>query len=126
MAVLYTKSQIERIHKTKTAEYKKVYVRDDGELFIGNVEGYVERSKELIGDTKGKTLDNTFSTLGTFVFKQGVADTTWVIPHPLNKYPSVTIVDSMGTVIRGQIVYVTKSLINANFNAPFSGTATLN
>lgn len=57
---------------------------------------------------------------------QNTAAATWTITHPLNKRASVTIVDSAGTEVEGDIQYVSDSTIIANFTAAFSGKAYLN
>lgn len=62
----------------------------------------------------------------TYVHTQSVAATLWEIQHNLNKYPSCTVVDSAGTVVVGEIEYVSKQLIRLRFTAPFSGRAFLN
>lgn len=62
----------------------------------------------------------------TFVFTQSVAAADWVIAHNLNKFPSITVVDSAGTWVRGGAEYVDSNTIILHFSAPFSGTAYLN
>ena len=46
--------------------------------------------------------------------------------HNLDKYPSVTVVDSGGTVVVGSIDYNDKNNCTCTFSAPFSGQAYLN
>lgn len=50
----------------------------------------------------------------------------WLINHQLGRYPSVTIVDSAGTVVLGSIDYIDANTIRVSFNFPFSGKAHLN
>lgn len=57
---------------------------------------------------------------------QGVSSTIWEINHNLNKYPSVTVIDTAGTTVEGQIEYVDANNIVVSFSAPFSGYANLN
>jgi len=59
------------------------------------------------------------------VFTQGAASDTWTIPHDLGGYPSVTVVNSTGTVVVGTVTYNSTSEIQIEFTAPFSGTAYL-
>lgn len=63
---------------------------------------------------------------GTFVFEQAAPATLWDIQHDMDKYPSVTVVDSAKTVVYGEVEYISKSHIVIHFNAEFSGTAYLN
>lgn len=62
-----------------------------------------------------------------FVFTQRVSSTVWNIVHDLNKYPSVTIVDSGGNnVYGGQVHYIDQNKLNVEFSSPFGGIAYLN
>jgi len=62
----------------------------------------------------------------TFVYNQASASTSWVITHNLDKYPSVTVVDTGGTVIIGAVSYDGPNKVILNFTSPFSGKAYLN
>lgn len=57
---------------------------------------------------------------------QGSPSAIWVIDHPLVKYPSVTVVDSGGSVVFGSVTYNSDSQITLSFGAAFSGEAFLN
>lgn len=62
----------------------------------------------------------------SFVFTQSVAAAKWEIQHNLDKYPSVSIVDSAGTEVVGDVQYTDQNNIVILFTAPFSGKAYLN
>lgn len=64
--------------------------------------------------------------LSSFIHDQIASSSRWVVEHDLDKYPSVTIVDTAGTVIVGQINYISKSEIELFFTSAFSGKAYLN
>lgn len=59
-------------------------------------------------------------------FPQMTPTATWVIEHNLGGYPSITITDSAGDVVVGQVRYPDNNTAVVNFAAPFSGTAFLN
>ena len=61
-----------------------------------------------------------------FTYIKSTPDQIWDITHNLDKYPSVTIVDSAGSVVMGDITYTSKSAIKITFSAAFSGKAYLN
>jgi hypothetical protein len=61
-----------------------------------------------------------------YVYNQAVASQTWNVNHNLNKYPSVTVVDSAGTMVIGEVNYVDKDNLIIKFSAGFSGTVYLN
>lgn len=61
-----------------------------------------------------------------FIYTKGTPDKVWDITHNLGKYPSVTIVDSAGSVVVGDITYTSKNNLKVTFSASFGGTAYLN
>lgn len=75
--------------------------------------------------------DQTSQTLGInedkhFAFTQNIASDVWEVEHKLNKYPSVTIVDSADNVVVGDIVYLDENNVRLVFSSAFSGKAYLN
>lgn len=70
--------------------------------------------------------DYQSSASNTFTFKQSVASDTWNVTHNLGKYPSVSVVDSGGNLVDGEVKYVTNNRISITFTSPFSGKAYLN
>jgi hypothetical protein len=65
-------------------------------------------------------------TDANFVYNQNIPSNTWIITHTLNKLPSVTVTDSAGTVVEGQIDYNSTSQITITFTGAFTGTVILN
>ena len=61
-----------------------------------------------------------------YIHNQGTAASTWNINHSLNCHPSVTIVDSSGNVVVGDVNYVDTSSLTITFSAAFAGVAYLN
>jgi len=57
---------------------------------------------------------------------QGVSSATWTIAHNLGKYPSVTVKDSAGSIVIGEIQYNDNNNITLTFSGAFSGEAYLN
>jgi len=62
----------------------------------------------------------------TFNYSQIAPSALWYIEHNLGKRPSVTIVDSGGSVVIGGIQYIDNNNITITFSAAFSGNAYLN
>ncbi len=62
----------------------------------------------------------------TYTHNQGVPSPTWVITHNLGRFPSVSVVDSAGTVQIGDIIYDTANQVTVSFTASFAGKAYLN
>ena len=61
-----------------------------------------------------------------FVFTQATASTLWKIKHNLNKFCSVSVVDSAGSIVIGDISYIDKGNIEISFSTAFAGKAYLN
>ena len=61
-----------------------------------------------------------------YVYEQLIADNVWNISHSLNKFPSVTIVDSGGNEVIGEIEYINQNQCMITFSSPFTGKAFLN
>jgi len=57
---------------------------------------------------------------------QANASTEWTIQHNLDKYPSITVVDSAENVVYGAIQYIDKNNLKIIFSAGFAGKAYLN
>lgn len=62
----------------------------------------------------------------TYIHYQTLPSNNWIINHNLTKYPSVTIVDSAGNVVVGEVKYIDNNTINISFAGVFAGTAYLN
>lgn len=61
-----------------------------------------------------------------YVHSQLLASNTWRIEHNLKKFPSVTIFDSSGEEVYGDIQYETNDVVVINFNGEIAGKAYLN
>lgn len=61
-----------------------------------------------------------------YVHNQIAASMTWTINHNLNKYPSVVIVDTAGTLVIGEVNYTSLNQVVVTFTALFSGQAYCN
>ena len=61
-----------------------------------------------------------------FSYRQTVPSREWIIVHRLEKNPSVTVVDSAGTIITGEVTYIDENTLKIDFQAAFSGKAYLN
>lgn len=56
---------------------------------------------------------------------QAIPASEWIIDHNLGFYPSVSVVDSAGSVVSGEINYVTLNRVVLTFAGEFSGSAYL-
>ena len=88
----------------------------------------VDLSSSSTGYAKTLTTDgNTISwTDATFIHLQSSASTSWVITHNLNRFPSVTVVTSVGVVVIGNITYNSANQLTISISDANSGKAYLN
>ena len=66
------------------------------------------------------------AVMTTYTHIQSSAVSTWSINHNLGRYPSVSVVDSAGNKVIGDVEYVDSDNIDITFCASFSGKAYLN
>lgn len=65
-------------------------------------------------------------TSKTYIHEQGVSSDTWQIQHNLNKYPSVSLVDTAGTLFQGRVEYIDENNCIVYMNGATKGKAYLN
>tara|TARA_R110002073_G_scaffold95317_1_gene221273 strand:+ start:35 stop:289 length:255 start_codon:yes stop_codon:yes gene_type:complete len=58
----------------------------------------------------------------TFTHNQNTTSDTWVITHNLNRFPSVTVIDSGNSIVQGTVVYNSNKQLTITF---FSGGSAL-
>jgi len=102
------------------------YHNGAGEVFIDP-----EESDKLIPENirEGvRILGVTGEHIGdrNYVHVQSISSKVWIVQHNLNKYPSVTVVDSADTVVIGNVKYLDINSLRLEFTAPFTGKAYCN
>jgi hypothetical protein len=115
----------------------KVVVKNN----IGNTTSVQKATTDLFADQSQNNLSktNTQKTTSTssndisllvqdkhYTHDQGSPSNTWVIQHNLDKHPSITIVDTAGSVLYGSVDYIDNNNVSIVFNTSFSGLAYLN
>ena len=68
---------------------------------------------------------NRYFTIGRVSYEhtQGVTSNSWVITHNLGFKPNVTVVDSAGNIVEGEIAYTNSNSLTVSFSSAFSGKA---
>jgi hypothetical protein len=82
----------------------------------------------LSGDGSGWYLDwEPNGTGGDKTYTQAFSVARTVsVTHDLGKYPAVTVIDSAGDEVEGDVAYAGVNSLTVRFSAPFSGTVTCN
>ena len=60
-----------------------------------------------------------------YTHNQNTASATWTVLHNLDFFPNVTVQDSGGTIVEGEIAYTNRNQIVLTVTAAFSGKAYL-
>lgn len=60
-----------------------------------------------------------------FRWVQGTPEQAWHVTHTLNRPVSVDVIDSAGTVVEGDVTYLSPTQLTISFSAPFAGEAYL-
>lgn len=87
-----------------------------------------KHSADIIDETEEKnflTLEEKLRLAG-FIHEQQVSSAIWLVNHNLDKYPSVSVVDTGNNVVMGNIEYISRSQLIVSFSSEFSGKAYLN
>ena len=87
-------------------------ITEDGVIYV-NIESLAEK---LFSGVKDKYYEH----------RQNTVSKIWKINHNLNKKPSVTVVDSAGSEVIGEVIYIDDNNLELHFSAQFSGIAYLN
>lgn len=61
-----------------------------------------------------------------FVYIQATPGNTWTVTHGLNKYPTITVVDSAGSEVIGEYEYTDLNNVVLTFSGAFAGKAFFN
>lgn len=61
-----------------------------------------------------------------YIHEQNIAEKTWRVTHSLNKYPTVTVIDSAGNEVICNIEHIDTNNCIISMNAPFKGKAIFN
>jgi hypothetical protein len=96
---------------------------DIGLTYISGSGDLIDEEDYLISLLRYDTEENDDKN---FVFTQATSSSVWVVEHNLNKYCSVSVVDTGGTMVYGSVEYDSLNKITITFSAPFSGQAFFN
>ena len=89
---------------------------------------------DVTADNENRTITLTYrdnlsiqdSYKFSHIHNQTVSSSTWNITHNLNKYPSVSVVDSSNEEVIGEVQHINPNSLTVKFSEPFSGKAFLN
>lgn len=112
----------EALHYIKTGTAEIDAAVQEGLVLIGE---QVDRA-ESYAESAAESAEMAYRYRSTYIHEQGVASSEWVINHNLNKFPSVTVVDSADNEIIVSVRYVDANTCVIDLTSPFKGKAYLN
>lgn len=112
----------EALHYIKTGTAEIDAAVEEGLVLIGE---QVDRA-ESYAESATESAEMAYRYRSTYIHEQGVASSEWVINHNLNKFPSVTVVDSADNEIIVGVRYVDANTCVIDLTSPFKGKAYLN
>lgn len=71
------------------------------------------------------TLDDGTSIQVAYHHTQGLSSDTWEVEHNLGFYPNITVMDSAGSLVEGELQHLSKYRLRVTYSAPISGQAFL-
>lgn len=89
-------------------------------------DGHVHLNKAALDQTEHAFTEKEKAIIYTYIHDQMSSSDTWTINHNLDKYPSVSVVDSAGSLVIGDVQYISRNALIATFIGEFSGKAYLN
>lgn len=90
--------------------------------------GYTDKVKRSL-EAKIGCLQTTINNIiqdANYLHDQGIPSNVWTVVHNLGKYPSVTVIDTAGTDVLGEVEYININTVKIYFKNAFSGKAALN
>lgn len=109
---------------------------------MSEVIGQIQAQGEISGTVEVNQLNITAEIIATgprgekgekgdggdlnYVHYQSTPSEKWLINHNLGKYPSVSIVNSAGSVVVGDVVILDENNVEVSFSGSFSGIAYIN
>lgn len=92
------------------------YVQSEGRVYV---------LKDGTANNNWKVF-NAGGSSTAYTHEQGIASSTWLIQHDLNKKPSITVCDSTDTVVTGEIQYIDNNRALVTFKVAIKGVAYCN
>ena len=94
-------------------------------LALGSVTSGDTAAVSITGISPSQTINFVLPVGGNYSHTQSVSSATWTITHNLGFRPAVSVVDSGGNHVIGDVNYVSVNVLTVSFSAPFGGSAYL-
>lgn len=79
----------------------------------------------ITGTAPNQVLNFVLPVGSSYTHNQITSSTTWTINHNLGFFPAVSVVDSGGNYVIGDVTYVSQNVVTVSFSSSFGGKAYL-
>lgn len=117
-------TEIREIYQQGEPRQIEVVIGDKYPSFLADIKDQNRKISQL--STVESVGSGPVGTNQTYIYDQIASSDTWIINHNLSSLPSVTVVDSAGSVVVGDVSYTDGNQIIITFTSAFSGKAYLN
>ena len=102
--------------KNSKGGYETVHFQTSADLVVtsDDLQFVTKEEKQKINSVKN------------YLHNQIASAAVWDIQHSLGKFPSVSVVDSAGNIVIGDVMYLDENQLKITFSAAFAGKAFLN
>jgi hypothetical protein len=92
-------------------------------LAVGTVATGVTPAVTITGVAPAQTINFVLPMAGQYVHTQSVSASTWIVTHGLGFFPAVSVIDSGGSVVEGDVSYISVNQVSIAFSSSFGGKA---
>ena len=77
----------------------------------------------ITGIAPAQTINFVLPVAGQYIHNQSSASSTWTVTHGLGFFPAVSVIDSGGNTVIGDVSYISENQVSITFSAAFGGKA---
>jgi len=92
-------------------------------LSVGTVTTDLNAAVTITGVAPAQTINFVLPIAGQYVHTQSVSASTWTVTHNLGFFPAVSVIDSGGSVVEGDVSYISVNQVSIAFSSSFGGKA---
>jgi hypothetical protein len=92
-------------------------------LSVGTVTTDLNAAVTITGVAPTQTINFVLPVAGQYVHTQSVSASTWTVTHNLGFFPAVSVIDSGGSVVEGDVSYISVNQVSIAFSSSFGGKA---
>lgn len=92
-------------------------------LSVGTVTTDIAAAVTITGVAPAQTINFVLPVAGQYIHTQSISASTWIVTHDLGFFPAVSVIDSGGSVVEGDVSYISVNQVSIAFSSSFGGKA---